>query len=563
MARARKLYLNLLALSIGVLLLFGLEGVLRIAGVPAYTHIMRMRLLSNDPGHIWEGRSLGAAIFELRTSGSGVKMYATSAEQAGLPIQTQSFPAKKGPSTRRVFCFGESSMYGEPYPNNVATFARWMQEFFDRACGDYKFEVINCGVSGIDSYGIVEIVRECLEYEPDIFVVFCGHNERGRKPHTNRLAFFRGSGAGHRIKRALARSSRIYSVMASLFDKVAGPSPPEGDATLPELAALSPEERQVRDRVTDFEFNCNLQEIADMAREHAVGLVFAAPCPNYRDWPAFDWRFDPNASHEQQRELMMKFWRAFCLLDAKQPQSSVSAFEELIGIRPDFSAFYFWLGRSYEEMGDTALAKENYFKAIDTASTGKPGMTLKVLLTMEARMTLGLRDTMEEVAARNSAPFVDLFSLFEAHSANGLVGNNLIMDACHPSLYGHKIAAKAILQECQTSGLIPPECNLGRFDEIMSEFTEDDLSWLPSTVSKEQKENWPRAKPEMTARAYMASLAEWMGDDCRRTHEFDRSAAWYRKGLELAPNQAALDKKLDEVRRLMRETAVHSDKDGE
>ena len=178
-------------------------------------------------------------------------------------------------------------------------------------------------------------------------------------------------------------------------------------------------------------------------------------------------------------------------------------------------------------------------------------------------MTLRLRDTMEEVAARNSVPFVDLFSLFEAHSPNGLVGNNLIMDSCHPSLSGHKIAAKAILQKCHASGLIPPKCNLDRFDEIMAQFTDDDLSWLPPTVSKEQKENWPRTKPEMTAQAYMARLAEWLGDDCRLTHEFGRSVAWFRKGLELAPNQATLHQKLDEVRRLMGETAVQPDKSGQ
>ncbi|MBN2209006.1 MAG: tetratricopeptide repeat protein [Candidatus Coatesbacteria bacterium] len=567
MARSRKLCSNLLALLIGVLLVFALEGALRIARVPAYTHMMRMRLLSGHPGHLWEGRSFGAPVFELQTDSSGVKVYSTSTEQAGLPIQTQSFPAKKGPSTRRVFCFGESSMYGVPYSNNVATLSRWMQEFFDRACQDYRFEVINCGVSGIDSYGIVEIARECLQYEPDIFVVFSGHNERARRPHTTRLAFFRGSRAGHSIRRVLAPSSRIYSVMARLFDKVAGPTPQDADAALAGPPGLSPEEEEVRDRVTDFEFDCNLQEIADMARDHAVGLVLAAPCPNYRDWPAFDWRFGPDASQDQRRELMMMFWRALSLLEANKPQASAIAFKELIGLRPDFSAFYFWLGRSYEEMGDTTLAKENYFKAIDKAidtassgigagSSGQPGMPLAFQVTMETRMTLGLRDTMEKAAARNSVPFVDLFSVFEAESPNGLVGNNLIMDACHPSLSAHKIAAKAILQKCQASGLIPPECNLDRFDQIMAQFTEDDLSWLPPTVSEKEKENWPRAKPEMTVQAYMSRVAEWLGDDCQLTHEFGRSAAWFRKGLELAPNQASLQKKLDDVRRLMGETAA-------
>ncbi|MBN2209008.1 MAG: SGNH/GDSL hydrolase family protein [Candidatus Coatesbacteria bacterium] len=552
-----KLHLNLLALLIGVLLLFALEGALRIAGIPPYSHMMKLLRLTSIvpltrglPQPHRQVRPFEPPVFRLHTDSSGVRIYSTSEEQSGLRIHTLSFPAKKGPSTRRIFCFGESSMYGEPYPNNVATLARWMQEFFDRTCEDHKFEVINCGVAGIDSYGIAEFARECLQYEPDTFVVFCGHNERLRRSVAARLAFLRRSRTGHKIRCALASSSRIYAVMARLVTKIAAPAPPEGEEALAALAALSPEQRELQDSVINFEFDCNLQEVADIAREHSVGLVFAAAPPNYRDWPEFRWRFGPDIGRERQRELMTKFWQALCLLDQHKPQDAASALKELIGTAPSLSAFYFWLGRSYEEMGDAALAKKNLFKAIDTASCALPGMTL------------GLRDTMEKVAARNSAPFVDLFSAFEAHSPNGLVGNNLIMDYCHPSLSAHKIAAKAILQKCQASGLIPPKCSLDRFDEIMAKFTDDDLSWLPSSVSEGQKEYWPRAKPEMTAQAYMSRVAEWFGDYFRATDEFGQSVAWFRKGLELAPDQASLQSKLDEVCRLMSEAAVQSDKSG-
>ncbi len=88
----------------------------------------------------------------------------------------QSFAAKKGAGTVRVFCLGGSTVQGRPY--SVATsFTNWLK--LDLEAGDVKrqYEVVNCGGISYASYRLAPIMRELMSYEPDLFILCTGHNE--------------------------------------------------------------------------------------------------------------------------------------------------------------------------------------------------------------------------------------------------------------------------------------------------------------------------------------------------------------------------------------------------
>ena len=81
----------------------------------------------------------------------------------------------KAPGTIRIFIFGESAALGDPAPNYGA--GRYLQALLENRFPAKKFEVINTGITAINSHAILPIARECARYDGDFWLVYMGNNE--------------------------------------------------------------------------------------------------------------------------------------------------------------------------------------------------------------------------------------------------------------------------------------------------------------------------------------------------------------------------------------------------
>jgi tetratricopeptide (TPR) repeat protein len=86
------------------------------------------------------------------------------------------FKIEKPANGFRVFVMGESSTAGYPYPANGA-FSRVTKDALQDVLPDHEIEVINVATSAINSYTLVDQVREILEFQPDAILIYSGHNE--------------------------------------------------------------------------------------------------------------------------------------------------------------------------------------------------------------------------------------------------------------------------------------------------------------------------------------------------------------------------------------------------
>jgi tetratricopeptide (TPR) repeat protein len=85
------------------------------------------------------------------------------------------FPAVKPPDTVRIFIFGESAAMGDPQPAYGA--GRYMQVLLRDRFPGKNFEVINLGITAINSHVILPIARECARHNGDFWIVYMGNNE--------------------------------------------------------------------------------------------------------------------------------------------------------------------------------------------------------------------------------------------------------------------------------------------------------------------------------------------------------------------------------------------------
>ncbi len=91
-------------------------------------------------------------------------------------FKTTLFRKEKTQNTFRIICLGESSMFGTPYDMN-ANIPGLVRKQLRRIYPGKEIEVVNLGASAINTNVIRDLAPELLAYQPDLILVYTGHNE--------------------------------------------------------------------------------------------------------------------------------------------------------------------------------------------------------------------------------------------------------------------------------------------------------------------------------------------------------------------------------------------------
>lgn len=119
---------------------------------------------------------------------------------------------EKSPGRKRVFVVGGSTAQGFPYKRNHSYTA--MSQAALRSAG-LNVEIVNLGNSAMSSYYVRDVLRELPRYEPDMVVVYAGHNEYYGTPSSL-------SGGNEFSRNVLLRLKKLRTVqlLGSLIRKV-------------------------------------------------------------------------------------------------------------------------------------------------------------------------------------------------------------------------------------------------------------------------------------------------------------------------------------------------------
>lgn len=154
-------------------------------------------------GHsrLFTERELGASEPVLETAGNRLSMF-----------NRQSFARDKPANGYRIFCLGGSTIYGRPYDDKTS-FCGFLRAFLPEMDSSREWEVINAGGISYASYRIEVLVRELRNYEPDLFLIYTGHNEfLEDRTYSSLIA----TPAPIKSVYSLASKSRTFSLMQRL-----------------------------------------------------------------------------------------------------------------------------------------------------------------------------------------------------------------------------------------------------------------------------------------------------------------------------------------------------------
>jgi tetratricopeptide (TPR) repeat protein len=324
------------------------------------------------------------------------------------------FDIVKRENAFRVFVMGGSSAQGFPFSPN-GTFSRYIRDRLELIYPNKYIEVVNLGITATNSYTIRDLIPGALEQEPDLILIYAGHNEYYG-------AFGVGStenvGNSREMVNFLIWLNKFKSVeilrsglnaAISLFTSNADKDISRGGT----LMARIVKEQLIPYNSESFnvgikQFEGNFEDILQMTKEANVPVVIGTLVSNLKD------------------------------------QKPFISFE--IGINENADSVYL-KAQLQLRLGNMHSADSlfRFAKDLDALRFRAPEKINEIIKRLTEKFNCGL---------------INVDSIFNANSPDGIVGNNLTVDHLHPSLSGYLLMGKIYFEAIEKNGFLPADKRL-------------------------------------------------------------------------------------------------------
>lgn len=347
------------------------------------------------------------------------------------------FQVPKPDSTFRIFCLGGSTTAGFPY-GFVGSFSTYLRDRLRVLFPDKKIEVINLGMTATNSFTVLDIANELLESQPDLLIVYDGHNEfygaLGIASHES----FAGSRWATKLYLRLVHF-RSFQLFRNIFSQGAAAllgtrSAEEQSGTMMERLARGqyvPYGSDVYRQCLE-NYKANVEELAEFCRRHSIPLFLGGQVSNLRNQPPFvsvceDYKV-PRAIDSllfQGKELSAKGAYA----------EALSMFEKALALDSTRADLHFGAAQCLDTLGRKHEALAAYIKARDYDM-------LRFRTSSDFNNVLRQMDDDNHPGTDKLITFVDIERKFKANVRDSLIGNNLILEHLHPNERGYFLIAK-------------------------------------------------------------------------------------------------------------------------
>lgn len=433
LSRAKMLVFSVLVFGTVVL---SLEGLLAAVGVEPL-------LLLEDP---YVGFASRIPLFVPARDANGAAVLETADNKLRF-FNPQTFGAVKAEGSRRAFCIGGSTTYGRPFDDGTS-FCGWLRAMLARL-DPTSWEVVNAGGISYASYRAAVVMEELAGYDPDIFVIYTGHNEfLEERTYSGTLA----TPGWLRESDALLRRTRSYSALRGLVSSVRERAAGEGRTQLSgEVGTIldrsvGPDaytrDDELRRQVLEH-FRFNLERMIGIARRAGAEPILVVPASNRRDCAPFKSEFSADTSLEDRDRWWTLFDAGREALDGGRFGDARTQFEQAVAIDPRRADSLFWLGRAREAMGDSEAAGRAFGRARD-----EDVCPLRALGVVPG--------IVREVAEEHGVAAVDFPGILRAAAkgAGDPFGEAYFLDHVHPTIEGHRLLAAGIYDAMRSRGLV-------------------------------------------------------------------------------------------------------------
>ena len=425
-----------------------LEGGLAVLGVnPA--------LQSKDP---FVGFVSNVPLFVEKTDTDGQKIMATANNKLSF-FNPQEFTKEKAPGTYRIFSLGGSTTYGRPY-DDTTSFTGWLRELLPVADPQQKWEVINAGGISYASYRVANLMKELVRYEPDLFIIYSGHNEfleeRTYGTMRNIPDIIKSTTA------LLARSRTWTAISSALKHLNALPNNDQGKKTqlsgevntlLSRSAGLDRYKRDnaLRDKIMTH-YRISLERMVKIARAAGAEVIFVTPASNLKDSSPFKSQHTDGIVKANELKSEELLTNAIVFMQKSEWSEALESLEKALAIDPEYSELHYRRGKTLFALDRHDEAFTDFIKARDNDVC-----PLRALSPMQ--------DILAEFARDKRIKLVDFINIIEKQTlvkqGHRIPGREYFLDHVHPTIKGNRILAAELVRAMIEKGIVRPSASWG------------------------------------------------------------------------------------------------------
>jgi len=411
---ARQTGFRLLALLSPVLLLALLEIGLRIAGVGYPTSFFV------------PSRRDGQAVL-VDNSKFGWRFFPPMIARTPQPL---CLARNKPGGAFRVFLLGESAAMGDPEPSYGL--ARQLERILRTRHPDKKIEVINAGMTAINSHVIREIAKDCAPLAGDCWIVYAGNNEV-IGPFGAGTVFGSQAASVAVVRANLAlQSTRTGQLLANLRKRRIEPTEWQGmELFLGQQVRAADPKLQVIYR----NFGLNLAAIVHCGQDAGAKVLLSTVAVNLEDCPPFASAHRDGLSASELKEWEAQFAQGNQAEQTGRFTEALAAYDRASRIDSEFAELVF--GRACCELagGSAGAAVADFGRARD-------------LDTLRFRTDARLNQIIRDVGLATGARVIDAEQEF-ARRIPGRVGEKLFYDHVHLNFTGNYNLAVLLVPEVE------------------------------------------------------------------------------------------------------------------
>jgi lysophospholipase L1-like esterase len=316
------------------------------------------------------------------------------------------FDIVKKSNSYRVFILGGSSAEGFPY-SPMGSFSHYVRRRLELVYPNTHIEVVNIGMSAINSYTLLDFLPGVLDQDPDLILIYAGHNEYYGALGVGSVQSFGSSRTLTRLMLYLndfKTTQLIRNTMQWIVSSVAS-GEKESSGT---LMANMPKDKFILLNSEEYkaglqQFEDNFTDMLSMIKDKGVPVIISRLVSNLKDQKPF--------------------------------------------ISTDTPGY-----KSADEIFNNArneINKEEFTKADSLFILAKD------LDALRFRAPEKMNEIIDSLGKEFHVPTVNMDSIFNAESPGGIVGDNLIVDHLHPNVKGYQLMGKAFYDAMEESDYLP------------------------------------------------------------------------------------------------------------
>ena len=343
MSPRRKWLFRLFALvALPLLLLGGVEAGLRLAGY-------------GYPTGFFEKIRVGGKDYLVNNDSFSLRFFPPQLARWPGPVMME---ARKPANTYRIFILGESAARGEPEPNYAAS--RYLEKLLDGRFPNTHFEVVNLGITAINSHVILPIARDCTRADGDLWIIYMGNNEMvgpfgaatvfGAKAPP--LAFVR-------LNLAIQKT-RVGQWLMAIGRKWHGKDSNAAWGGMKMFLGNQLRADDPRREVVYQNFARNLNDIVRCGLDSGAKILLNTVAVNLKDCPPFASLTNRNLPPADRQRFEQIFAEAKSLQSQSNFLAAARLFTQATGLEPQFAEAHFRLAQC--ELEPTKVAAREQFQ---------------------------------------------------------------------------------------------------------------------------------------------------------------------------------------------------------